>query len=324
VSYIKKRSLDSHMDSVHNGIRYKCTGCDKLIKRKNDSYSHLKKCRVLNIYAQMERFESDVFIETPDIMKISHTEKMVNFPDKESTSPAPKKSRIEEFPSKNSIFSLNGNSCKEETFFIQANISQTETCPYKEIIDSVPKISRNEESPAENPIANLSANSFKKETFFIQESIAQTQTSPYEDIFDPAPENTQIEEFPSKKATVNLRVKEVLEEKKRYQCQFCPLFYGKQNSLNFHINSVHNGIRFNCQFCPEFYTKKIWLNSHIDSVHNGVRYKCTGCGKLRHRKGDCVKHIKKCKLVNFNAKMEKIKLDVFTETTATKIEIVDP
>jgi uncharacterized C2H2 Zn-finger protein len=242
-------SLNSHIASVHNKhIKYKCTGCGKVYKRKEDCLKHIKKCKLSNINADMEKFESDVFIETPDIMKISYTEKMVNFPNKESMSPAPKKSRIEEFPSKNLIFSLNENSCKEETFSIRANISQTETCPYKEIID-------------------------------------------------PAPENTRIEKFPSKKSTVNtsISVKEVLEEKQRIQCQFCQLFYGKQNSLNVHINYVHNGIRF----------------------------KCTGCDKSHKRKGDCVKHIKKCKLVNIDAEMEKIKLGDYEERTAIKIEIND-
>jgi hypothetical protein len=67
----------------------------------------------------------------------------------------------------------------------------------------------------------------------------------------------------------------------------------------------------NCQFCAIFLARKGLLNSHIDLVHTGIKYKCTGCGKLRQRINDCRKHVKKCKLSNIYAQIEKIVVQSF-------------
>jgi hypothetical protein len=40
-------------------------------------------------------------------------------------------------------------------------------------------------------------------------------------------------------------------------------------------------IKFQCQFCPLFFSRDDGLKSHIDAVHNGVRYKCTGQGSAQ-------------------------------------------
>ena len=53
--------LNSHIDAVHNGIRYKCTGCGKLRQRIENCREHLKKCKLSNINSKIERIELDVF-----------------------------------------------------------------------------------------------------------------------------------------------------------------------------------------------------------------------------------------------------------------------
>jgi hypothetical protein len=63
VIFNAKYSLNSHINSVHNGIRYKCTGCGILRHRINDCRAHIKICKLLNIYAQMEKIKLGDFKE---------------------------------------------------------------------------------------------------------------------------------------------------------------------------------------------------------------------------------------------------------------------
>ena len=56
------------------------------------------------------------------------------------------------------------------------------------------------------------------------------------------------------------------------------------------------------------------------AVHTGIRYKCTGCGQIIKREHDCQKHIKRCKLSNIYALMEKIELDVNSIQAETRLQ----
>jgi predicted RNA-binding Zn-ribbon protein involved in translation (DUF1610 family) len=53
---LSKGSLIEHIDSTHNGIRYKCTGCGKLLHRMMNCRKHIKKCKLSN-NAKMEKIK---------------------------------------------------------------------------------------------------------------------------------------------------------------------------------------------------------------------------------------------------------------------------
>ena len=99
--------------------------------------------------------------------------------------------------------------------------------------------------------------------------------------------------------------------------------HAQREKIKLDVNEIAAETNLQCKVCSVFFARKGLLISHMNSAHRGIRYKCTGCDKSHKRKGDCVKHIKKCKLVNIDAEMEKIKLGDYEERTAIKIEIND-
>ena len=84
----------------------------------------------------------------------------------------------------------------------------------------------------------------------------------------------------------------------------------------FSLKKLKEKTKFQCQFCSLSYVYSNSLKLHINSVHNEIRYKCTGCGISYRRKDGYNRHIKKCKLANISAKIEKMKKEI--ETTPMK------
>ena len=64
-----------------------------------------------------------------------------------------------------------------------------------------------------------------------------------------------------------------------HQCQECQKYFGRNDYLQYHINTVHKKLTpYKCQKCQRVLRGKIPLQTHINSVHEQIKhFKCNIC-----------------------------------------------
>jgi len=79
-------------------------------------------------------------------------------------------------------------------------------------------------------------------------------------------------------------------KKKEFCCGICPANYSRKESLNIHIETVHEGKKpFKCSLCDTNFPRKAELTKHKLSIHGGGSIQCPMCDcafsdKLRFEK----------------------------------------
>ncbi len=92
-------------------------------------------------------------------------------------------------------------------------------------------------------------------------------------------------------------IKEKSSNYKKINCDKCDIKFSSINSLNRHINSVHEKINiFNCDLCNKIFTRTDLLRRHIKSVHEKETIKCSHCNQ-DILKRDKSRHEKNCEKV---------------------------
>ena len=69
----------------------------------------------------------------------------------------------------------------------------------------------------------------------------------------------------------------VNENKKAFECSFCPYKVGRNDQLNRHIAIVHSKNPFLCSMCPSTFGYKYHLNKHVAVVHEMKKFECSLC-----------------------------------------------
>ena len=96
----------------------------------------------------------------------------------------------------------------------------------------------------------------------------------------------------------------------RYPCNQCDQQFTLQNSLQKHIQSVHEGIKYSCNQCDYQAPIQGSLQRHIQSVHEGLKYPCSQCDYQATRQSHLQTHISakhsdtvhKCEYCDFQTK----------------------
>ena len=90
--------------------------------------------------------------------------------------------------------------------------------------------------------------------------------------------------------------KQVLEERTvkvnvngKYECEPCQKTFSRRG-LDYHKQSVHQGIKYACDQCDHQATDKSNLNKHIKSKHEGVKYVCDQCDYQAGYPSELIKH----------------------------------
>ena len=78
----------------------------------------------------------------------------------------------------------------------------------------------------------------------------------------------------------------------KYECEYCPNYYGSITGLNHHQKSVHEGIQYSCTQCEYKSTTENFLTHHLRTIHEGFRYNCSQCDKKFTQKGYFKEHVK--------------------------------
>ena len=96
-------------------------------------------------------------------------------------------------------------------------------------------------------------------------------------------EKCQVE-LDSKKFENDLEINDDRSTTLSISCEDCGKSFKGKQSLKFHIDSVHKGIKYSCESCGKSYTQKAVLNRHVKTLHGGIFttfrgsfFKCTLC-----------------------------------------------
>ena len=85
-------------------------------------------------------------------------------------------------------------------------------------------------------------------------------------------EKCQVE-LDSKKFENDLEINDDRSTTLSISCEDCGKSFKGKQSLKFHIDSVHKGIKYSCESCGKSYTQKAVLNRHVKTLHGGISTK---------------------------------------------------
>ena len=82
-------------------------------------------------------------------------------------------------------------------------------------------------------------------------------------------------------------------QKQTHPCPYCEYKATRNNNLQAHIKSVHEGYTFQCTQCEYIASSHSTLRRHIKSVHEGQLFPCPQCQFKSRRKDNLQTHINK-------------------------------
>ena len=85
---------------------------------------------------------------------------------------------------------------------------------------------------------------------------------------------------------------------KKFACEQCSYKATKQDHLNQHIKSIHEGVKYPCDQCNHKATTPSDLRKHVKSVHEGVKYPCEQCNYQANHLSQ-IMHIYPCMIYLF-------------------------
>ena len=77
----------------------------------------------------------------------------------------------------------------------------------------------------------------------------------------------------------------------QFECEPCQKMFTSKTGLNYHTESVHQGVKYACDQCNYKASTQSNLSRHIQSKHEGVKYACDQCDYQASRKDILTKHI---------------------------------
>ena len=84
----------------------------------------------------------------------------------------------------------------------------------------------------------------------------------------------------------------VHETERPFECSICNVRFKLKSGMNFHLSSVHSGIRFQCPKCEASFKQKAFLKRHDTTFHEGKKlFECHICQKKLSSKQSVDDHI---------------------------------
>ena len=84
-----------------------------------------------------------------------------------------------------------------------------------------------------------------------------------------------VEKFSRVKLGRPRKVDKNFSYKKRQKCNLCDDgFLRTEESLKYHIKSIHEGVRYDCDQCDNQLTSAQGLRYHINAIHGEIKYPC--------------------------------------------------
>ena len=87
------------------------------------------------------------------------------------------------------------------------------------------------------------------------------------------------------------RRRKVVSVNGKYECVPCQKTFKSRRGLDYHKQSVHQGVKYACDQCDYQATHPWNLTTHIQSKHEGIKYACDQCDYQASRQDHLTVHI---------------------------------
>jgi len=113
---------------------------------------------------------------------------------------------------------------------------------------------------------------------------------------DPVTSTENLEEETVTSEQINMQApqeeqRRVVSANGKYECGQCDKTFSRRG-LDYHNQSVHQGVKYACDQCDQQFTQQGNLTIHIQSKHEGIKYACDQCEQQFTQKGTLTLHIK--------------------------------